>query len=198
MDRSDWDERWLERGRHFQGDPSPILVTELAPLRPGRALDLACGGGRNAVWLAENGWTVTAVDFSANALAVARQLAAEHDAEVDWVEADVRSYRPATGAFDLVLVSYLHLPAPERRAVLERAATALAPGGLLVVLGHHLENVGTGAPGPSDPRVLYTEDDLAADLDGLTVERAARLVRRVGSESGEANAVDALVLARRA
>ncbi len=198
MDRSDWDERWLERGRHFQGDPSPILVTELAPLRPGRALDLACGGGRNAVWLAENGWTVTAVDFSANALAVARQLAAEHDAEVDWVEADVRSYRPATGAFDLVLVSYLHLPAPERRAVLERAATALAPGGLLVVLGHHLENVGTGAPGPSDPRVLYTEDDLAADLDGLTVERAARLVRRVGSESGEADAVDALVLARRA
>jgi SAM-dependent methyltransferase len=197
MDRAEWDERWQERGLHFQGDPSSILVSELAPVSPGRALDLACGGGRNAVWLAENGWTVTGVDFSRAALALARKLAGERDVGVEWIEDDVRTYEPEPGAFDLVLVSYLHLPRDERRHVMAHAVSALARGGLLFVIGHHLENVGTGAPGPSNPDVLYTTDDLVADLDGLEVERAARVVRRVETDSGEAEAIDALVLARR-
>ena len=197
MDRSDWDDRWRKRGLHFQGDPSSTLVSELESARPGRALDLACGGGRNAIWLAENGWRVTAVDFSEMALAVARRLAADRDVDVEWVEQDVLEYVPEQGAFDLVVVSYFHLPPVERRDVLARATSALVQGGLLFVLGHHVENVGTGAPGPSDPQVLYSTDDVVADLDGLEVEKAARVVRRVETETGEADAVDALVLARK-
>ncbi len=197
MERDDWNQRWEERGHHYQGGPSGVLTAELASMPPARALDLACGGGRNAIWLAKHGWRVTAVDFSDTALDLARKLAAERGVEVEWVGADVREYEPEPGAFDLVLVCYLHVPAAERRAVLARAASALAPGGTLVVLGHDLANLGTGAPGPSNPSVLYTAGDLTTELDGLDVEKAEQIVRRVETESGEADAVDTLVLARR-
>jgi hypothetical protein len=88
----------------------------------------------------------------------------------------------------------MHLPPGERRPLLARGARALAPGGTLVVLGHDVENIGTGAPGPSNPDVLYTPETIAADLDGLTVERAERLTRAAGGTT----AVDTLVVARRA
>src|SRR5581483_2091239 len=109
------------------------------------------------------------------------------------VLADVREYEPATGAFDLVLVLYMHLPPGERRALLARAANALAPGGTLIVLGHDVQNIGTGAPGTTNPEVLYTPETIASEVDGAEVERAERLTR----PAGEATAVDTIVVARR-
>ena len=198
MEREDWNRRWQERGLHFHDDPGAVLTAELVPLPPARALDLGCGGGRNAVWLAERGWQVTGVDFSDTALELARALAAERDVDVDWVEADVREYEPAEASFDLVLVLYLHLPADERRTVLGRAAVALAPGGRLLVLGHDVENLGTGAPGPTNPDVLYTAEALTEELRGLAVERAEQVTRDVETEDGLAKALDTLVVASRA
>lgn len=189
MQREDWDRRWEERGFHCADDPVGVIAGELEPLAPGRALDLGCGAGRTALWLADRGWRVTAVDFSEVALGLARR----QDREVDWVLADLREYEPKFGAFDLVLVLYLHLRAAERRPLLARAAAALRVGGTLVVLGHDIENIGTGAPGPSDPDVLYTPETVAAELAGLEVARAERLTR----PAGEATAVDTLVVARR-
>ena len=110
---------------HCHDDPVGILADELADLPPGRALDLGCGAGRSAVWLAERGWDVTGVDFSDVALGLARK----QRPDVDWVLADLREYEPERGAFDLVLVLFVHLPPDERRALLSRAADALAPGG---------------------------------------------------------------------
>jgi SAM-dependent methyltransferase len=182
----------------FGVEPNRFLVAEVADLPPGRALELACGSGRNAVWLAEQGWRVTGVDFSDVALEQARALAADRGVEVEWVEGDVLEWEPPAGAFDLVAVLYLQLPADERGEALARAAAAVAPGGTLLVVGHDLENLNGGYGGPKDPRVLFTADEVAAELDGLRVEKAERVLRPVETEDGEVNAIDALVRARRA
>ena len=151
---------------------------------PGRALDLACGEGRNAVWLAERGWQVTGVDFSEVALGKAERLAASRGVEVEWTLADLREHRPRAQAFDLVAVLYLQLPPDERRLVLGRAADAVAPGGSAYVLGHHTRNLTEGHGGPKDVAVLFTPEDAAADLGGLVVEPAETVERRVELEDG--------------
>ena len=178
MEREDWNRRYLDREHEPAAEPNRFVFAELAALAPGRALDLGCGMGRNAVWLAEGGWDVTAVDFSDVAVRRARRLAARRGVRVEWLLADLRDYAPPEGAFDLVLLAYVHLPREERRLVLRRAAAALAPGGTLLV-------------------VLYTPDDLVADLEGLAIERAERVTRTVETDEGEAEAVDALVRAQR-
>ncbi|HKP19305.1 MAG TPA: class I SAM-dependent methyltransferase [Gaiellaceae bacterium] len=197
MKREDWNRKHADGEHHFGGAPNRFFVAEAAELAPGRALDLACGAGRNAVWLAEQGWSVLGVDFSEVGLASARALAAERGVEVEWVEADVRDWVPAPASFDLVAVLYLHLPADERRPVLERAAAAAAPGGTVVVVGHDLQNLNGGHGGPQDARVLFTPDDVVAELPGLEVEKAERVLRPVQTEGGEAHAIDAFVRARR-
>jgi SAM-dependent methyltransferase len=197
MERKDWNRKHRERGVHFGAEPNRFLVAEVGALAPGRALDVACGAGRNAVWLAQQGWEVTGVDFSDVALASARDLAAERGVEVEWIEADLREWIPPASAFDLVVVLYLQVPAEERRRVLDRAAGAVAAGGTVLVVGHDLQNLNGGWGGPKDPRVLYGPEDLAAELPGLEIEKTERVVRPVVDEDGEHEAIDALVRARR-
>jgi SAM-dependent methyltransferase len=197
MEREDWNRKHGEAGLLFGVEPNRFLVAEAEDLRPGRALDLACGAGRNAVWLAQQGWRVTGVDFSDVALENARQLAAERGVEVELIQADVREWEPPGAAFDLVAVLYLQLPADERRLVLGRAAAAVAPGGTLLVVGHDLQNLNGGWGGPKDPGVLLTPDDVAAELPGLEIETAERVLRPVEAEDGEHEAIDTLVRAGR-
>lgn len=197
MEREDWNRKHGEAGLLFGAEPNRFLVEEVEQLPPGRALDVACGAGRNAVWLAQRGWKVTGADFSDVALENARRLAVERGVEVEWVHADLRSWEPAAGAFDLVAVFYLQLPAAERRVVLERAAAAVAPGGTLLVVGHDVQNLNGGHGGPRDPAVLFTPDDVVAEIGDLRVEKAERVLRPVETEDGEAQAIDALVRARR-
>lgn len=197
MEREDWNRKHGEVGLLFGATPNRFLVAEVEGLSPGRALDLACGGGRNAVWLAEQGWTVTAADFSDVGLASAAELAAERGVDVEWVDADLRVWEPPAGAFDLVAILYLQIPADERRIVLARAAAAVAPGGTLLVVGHDRENLNGGYGGPKSPEVLLTPEEVAAELPGLDVERAERVLRPVETEDGEAQAIDTLVRARR-
>ena len=181
-----------------------IWVEQLTrDLRPGTALDIAAGEGRNALWLAARGWHATAVDFSAVALQRARSLAKEHlgpDAgALETVEADVQTWVPQAGSFDLVLVVYLHLPGSQRRAVMSAAAKAVARGGTLLIVGHDLENLTSGYGGPQDPEVLYRPSDLVADIQEahLVVVRAETAVRSVTDSHGQpAEALDALLLAQ--
>jgi SAM-dependent methyltransferase len=188
VEREDWDRRWEERSHHCHDDPVDVLDAELGELAPGRALDLGCGSGRAAVWLADRGWRVTGVDYSEVALGLAR----DRRPDVDWVLADLREYEPERAAFDVVLVLYVHLPAEAFRALLARAEGALVPGGTLLVLGHDVENLGTGAPGPSNPDVLYTPEAIARELAALELVKAERRTR----QTGDAEAVDTLVIAR--
>jgi SAM-dependent methyltransferase len=196
--RERWNRRYASGDRHASPVPSQFLVAEVSGLLPGRALDLACGAGRNAVWLAAQGWRVTAVDFSSAGLRLARALALARNVTVDWIEADVVTWEPAAGAFDLVCVLYLQLPGPERRAVLRHAVEALAPGGTLLVVGHDRLNLTEGWGGPSQADVLFAPDDIVAEVRGVSVEKAQRMRRAVEEDGGRHVAIDALVRARRA
>jgi 2-polyprenyl-3-methyl-5-hydroxy-6-metoxy-1,4-benzoquinol methylase len=110
VERDDWNRKHGQAGPLFGVEPNRFLVAEVSGLPPGRALDVACGAGRNAVWLAERGWSVTGVDFSDVALENARQLAEERGVAVEWVDGDLRNWQPP-GEYDLVAVLYLHVPA---------------------------------------------------------------------------------------
>lgn len=196
--REDWNRRYAQAELVWSVEPNRFLVAEVEGLPPGRALDLACGEGRNALWLAALGWRVTAVDFSETALAKARRLAAARGLEVEWVEADVCEWKPPAAAFDLVAAVYLQLPPRDRARAHERARRAVAPGGTVVVIAHHASNLAEGYGGPRDPAVLYDEEDVAGDLRGLRVVRAGRVRRPVTSPEGEeAVALDLLVRAER-
>lgn len=202
----DWDDRYAAAELVWSRGPN-VFVEEFAQDLPaGRALDVAGGEGRNALWLAERGWDATVVDFSEVALSRALRLWAErpdaaHSAGgqvrvqvVDLLVDDV-GYRE----YDLVLVCYLQLPPGQRRLALQSAARAVAPGGALLVVGHHSDNLSDGVGGPQDPAVLYSQADVVADLDGtgLAVQRAERVSRAVSSADGERLAWDALVVASR-
>jgi SAM-dependent methyltransferase len=195
--REHWNRRYASGDRHATTAPNQFLVAEVSRMAPGRALDLACGAGRNAVWLAEQGWRVTAVDFSNVGLTRARELARARRVEINWIEADVVVWTPAARAWDLVCVLYLQLPAPERRSVLRRAVDAVAPGGTLLVVGHDLQNLTEGWGGPPQAEVLFTPDDIVAEMDGLPVEKAERVRRPVEDGGVVHEAIDALVRARR-
>jgi SAM-dependent methyltransferase len=197
VDATDWDARYAATAElEWGAAPNRWVAAELADLPPGRACDLAAGEGRNALWLASRGWDVTAVDFSGAALGKGRPLAEERSLPVTWVQADVRRYAVEARAYDAVILAYLHLYDAERRAVLRAAAEGLAPGGVLVVVGHDTTNLTEGVGGPKEAAVLFTPEDVVADLtglDGLVVERAERVRRTVG----DAEAIDALVRVRR-
>ena len=195
--REDWNARYAASELLWTAEPNRRFASEVEDLAPGRALDLACGEGRNAVWLAERGWRTTGVDFSDVALAKAERLAASRGVEVEWVLADVLEHEPERGAFELVAVLYLQLPHEQLAEVLHTSVGALAPGGTLVVLGHDTTNLTHGHGGPRDACVLFTPEDVLPHLERLVVERAEKVPRTVPLEDGEATAIDALVRARR-
>ena len=195
MQREDWDMRYASVENLWAAKPNRFLVAEVFDLFPGRALDLACGEGQNAIWLATLGWKVTGVDYSEVAIAKARARAERDGVDADFICADLVSYEPKAAAFDLVLILYLHIPLQERRGVLERAAAAVAPGGTFVLVGHDSTNLADGVGGPSDPTILHTLDDIVLELPGLEIEKAERVLRDVHGE--QRDAIDALVRARR-
>jgi SAM-dependent methyltransferase len=195
MDAAGWDARYREHDLVWGIQPNRWVEQELATERPGIALDLACGEGRNALWLAELGWTVTAVDFSAVAIEKARALGTGRR-PVTWVVADALTYQ-TPDPVDLALLCYLQLPADERRTAVRSAAASLARGGTLLVIAHDSANLTEGTGGPQDATVLYTAEDVRDDLAGtdLVVTRAEAVYRPV--EGAPRPAVDVLLRARR-
>jgi SAM-dependent methyltransferase len=193
--REDWDARYAQVENLWSAKPNRFLVAEVSDLPPGRGLDLACGEGQNSIWLAGLGWRMLGVDYSPVAIDKARGRAERDGVDVDFLCDDLVTYEPEAGAFDLVVILYLHIGADELTTVLERAARAVAPGGTFLFLGHDLKNLTEGVGGPKDPSLLVTPDELAADLPGLEIEKAERVLRDVDGE--ERDAIDALVRARR-
>ncbi len=181
MDARAWDERYDAAAQVWSAAPNQFVEAALTDLPPGDAVDLACGEGRNAIWLARRGWRVTAADFSAVAVDRARSLAG--DLDIDWRVGDVLA--EDLPAVDLVLIAYLHLPAHERTAVVRRAWSALRPGGTFFLVAHDLTNLTEGTGGPQDASVLSTADDVVGDLadePDVEVVRAERVARQVTAE----------------
>lgn len=195
MRREDWDARYAGVTNLWSAKPNRFLVAETKDLEPGRALDLACGEGQNAIWLASLGWEVTGVDYSEVAIAKARERAEREGVDVTFLCADLVEYEPPREAFDLVIVLYLHIPSAERAAVHAKASAAVAPGGTFLLLGHDRENLEHGVGGPSDPEILYSADVIAGELLGLEIQKAGTVLRDVDGE--ERDAIDTIVRARR-
>jgi SAM-dependent methyltransferase len=178
---AEWDQRYAGTELVWTARPNVFVVEEAADLPAGTAVDMACGEGRNAVWLARQGWTVTGVDFSGVGLDKAKQLADSAGVEVRWEQADVLAWQPPS-VFDLVLLAYLQVPPAQRRAALAVAASATAPGGSLLVVAHDLRNLQDGVGGPSDPSRLWTPEEV--DVPGFVPARRGTAVRH--TDAGDA------------
>ncbi|MET0825074.1 MAG: class I SAM-dependent methyltransferase [Acidimicrobiales bacterium] len=195
MDANAWNDRYETAELVWSAAPNQFVVEVLADEPPGIGLDLACGEGRNAIWLAEQGWTMTGADFSAAGLAKAASLARARAVVVTWVEADAVTWS-GPAELDLGLVAYLHLPAAEQAAALANLVAACRPGGLVVVVGHARLNLTEGYGGPQVPAILLEPDEVVADLGSVTVERAEHVTRTVTTDDGDRTAIDTLVVAR--
>ena len=178
MDQQFWDDMYREKDQLWSGAPNGVLVTEVADLPPGQALDLGCGEGADALWLASRGWLVTAVDISP--VALERAKAAAGDAKVSWTLADLSTSPLPAGAFDLVAALYFSVERePEHRAVRNMLA-AVAPGGTLLYAHHELTGHEHERNPDFDPAKYYFPADIAAMLDEdewtiVTHEKRARV-----------------------
>ena len=173
VDAHTWDERYAASEQVWSLAPNQFVAAELADLPPGDAVDLACGEGRNAIWLASRGWRVTAVDFSEVAVQRGRERAGR--VPVEWRVGDVVTVDLPSA--DLVLLAYLQLPAEERGPVVRRSFDVLRPGGTLFVVAHDTTNLTEGTGGPQDPAVLFTAEDVLHDLGGLAQDRLFDVLR---------------------
>ncbi|WP_307815634.1 FAD-dependent oxidoreductase [Planobispora rosea] len=199
-----WEERYRARPEIWSGRPNPQLVAEAAGLAPGRALDVGSGEGADAVWLAERGWRVTAADISATALeraaARAERAGAQVAGRIDWVHADLRAEPPAEGAYDLVSSQFMHLPGEARRELFARLAAAVAPGGTLLIVGHHPSDLRTTARRMHFPDMMFTAEEVAASLDPAAWKVLAAEARPRTAQDPEGRDVtihDAVLVARR-
>lgn len=198
MDQHAWDDRHRTEDRFSDRDPNRFVVGAVKNLAPGSALMLAAGQGHNAVWLASQGWVVTAIDYSEFALEQAAASAAESGVAITFEHADLMEWEPSE-VYDLVTLVYLHLPFPDRHDVWRKASSAVAPGGHLLVIGHDSRNLEEGYGGPSHPSVLYTASEAARIVgETLEVRRAETVIRPVEVDGDTHHAIDNLVLAQRA
>lgn len=199
MTSQQWDDRYRGDELVWTSTPNQFLVAEAVGLRPGRAVDLACGEGRNSIWLAEQGWEVTGIDFSPVGLTKAKRFADLAGVKVTWIEAAIEDWIPPEDGFDLVAMLYLQLPQPARSRAISSAVSAVAPGGALLIVAHDLENLTHGFGGPQDPDVLYRVSDVteAAVDAGLTINGAEQAVRVVDTDIGPREAIDTVVTAQR-
>lgn len=196
MDSNEWDTRYSTAEYIWNAGPNQFVAAQFdgAPA-VGTAIDLAAGEGRNAVWLAEQGWTATAVDFSSVALEKANRLARDRGVSIETVVADVTTWEPAEPV-DLVVMAYLQLPSKVQVSVLEHAKTWLKPGGTLFLIAHDRNNVDNGYGGPPSIEVCYDLDRTVAALGGLEIEQAEVAERHVDKPDGHHVALDTLVLAK--
>ncbi|ETT27444.1 thioredoxin reductase [Rhodococcus aetherivorans] len=204
LDEELWDERYRSRPALWSGEPNRHLVGEAAELEPGLALDVGCGEGADAIWLARRGWRVDGVDVSGVALRRAAEHADRAGAEIagriTWLHENLTAWDPGRGRYDLVSAQYMHLPPPERDVLFRGLAEAVAPGGTLLIVGHHPTDLQTTVPLPPRPELFFTGVDVVAllDPDGWDVVTEAAVARSVTDPDGRAVTVhDTVVRARR-
>ncbi len=186
VDAHAWDDRYAAEDRVWGGEPNRFVVQYLRDLPPGSAIDLGAGEGRNSVWLAQQGWDVTAVDFSATGLRKAREMAADAGVSLATVAEDVTAFDP-TVPVDLVLLCYLQIPDEHQIALLRRLPDWLQDGGAVFIVAHDKANT---VGGPPDPSVRYSVEQTVAALEGLRID-VAEVLDRDG-------ALDTVVLAVKA
>jgi SAM-dependent methyltransferase len=197
---AEWDARYLERdGAIWSGRPNGRLVAEATALDPGRALEIGCGEGADAIWLAQRGWTVTAIDVSEVAIRRAREASERVGASVDWICGNALATPFPAGSFDLVSMQYPALPKAAGQAAMRRLLGTVRKGGLLLAVYHdlddeHLEHMRSRGVDPAD---YVGADDIARLLgDAFTVKLHA-VEPRIDPPPGTAHIADVVLRARR-
>lgn len=165
-----WDERYRSSERIWSGNPNPQLVAEVTGRPPGLALDVGCGEGADAIWLAQAGWMVVGADISGVALERAAQHARDTDPaaaeRIHWWQVDLLAKAPEPDSFDLVSAQFMQLPPDRRTPLFTALAAAVRAGGMLLIVGHHPSDLEAGVPRPPMPELFYTPEELAGLLDG--------------------------------
>jgi SAM-dependent methyltransferase len=197
---AEWDARYSEGdGARWSGRPNGRLVAEVATLKPGLALDVGCGEGADAIWLARSGWTVTGIDVSDVALSRAREAAERAGAAIEWIRGDALQTPFAAGSFDLVSMQYPALPKAAGEAAVRALLETVRPGGLLLAVYHdlddeHREHMKSRGVDPAD---YFDADDLARLLgDAFTIELRA-VEPRVDPPPDNPHIADVILRARR-
>jgi predicted O-methyltransferase YrrM len=192
-----WDERYRTKPEIWSGNPNAVLVTEVTGLRPGTALDAGAGEGGDAIWLASQGWTVTAADISSVALVRASEAAARLGLDIHWLHANLAK-ELVPGTYDLVTTHFLHIPKAEQEQLFRHLAAAVAPGGTLLVVGHDFSDMAK-LPRPDLIEFGWTSAEVAAVLgDDWTIEASeARPRQATGPDGDEITINDAILRARR-
>jgi SAM-dependent methyltransferase len=198
----EWNARYSTAAdRMWSGNPNPVLVDETAALSPGSALEVGCGEGADALWLASRGWKVTGVDISSVALERAAAQGELQGLQVDWQQVDLLGDPLPSGPYDLVAAHFMHLPSAMRRRLYAQLADAVAAGGTLLLVGHHPSDVHTSAARPDLPDMFFTAEELAADLDpaGWTVLVTDARPRQAKDPQGQQITIrDTVLVARKA
>jgi SAM-dependent methyltransferase len=164
-----WNQRYAAAEYVYGTEPNAFFLEQLAGLPPGRMLLPAEGEGRNAVYAASLGWEVDAFDFSEEGRKKALALAEGRGVRINYALADLASVA-IVGNYDAIGLFFVHQPAPQRRSLLERCATALAPGGVLLLEAFTPEQLRYGTGGPKDEALLVRAADLRDALEPLDIE----------------------------
>ncbi len=204
MDQAFWDERYQSSNALWSGRPNAVLVSETVDLVPGRALDVGCGEGADAIWLARRGWRVTAIDISTVALeraaAHAREAGDDLAQRISWLYVDLTNWVPPASTYDLVSAQFLHAPKVRRQELHQRLAAAVSSGGSLLLVGHHVSDLQTTVPRPPVPELYFTAGDVANSLDAHewdVVVNEARARQTLDPDGRTTTIRDAVLLARR-
>ena len=197
MDSSMWDERYRSAELLWSAEPNQFVRDFFSARKPGRVVDLGCGEGRNAIWMAERGWQVTGVDFSRVALERAATLAEGRGVSAEWVQADLSEWSAQEPRYEAALICYIHLPRAIMTHLFGTALASLVPGGELLVVGHHSRNLTEGVGGPQVPEVLYSPADVTEILGAENVVEARDVFRNVETGEGARVAIDTYVVAKR-
>ncbi|MFD8456791.1 class I SAM-dependent methyltransferase [Streptomyces antimycoticus] len=198
MDAQFWDDLYRSRDQLFSGAPNGVLVTEITDLPLGQALDVGCGEGADAIWLARRGWQVTAVDISRAALERAVAAATDVQGRVAWTRADLTGTPPPAAAFDLVSVHYFPLAHQPDHTALRGLLDAVAPGGTLLFATHALADLSPDPERDFDPGDYYQPDEIARLLDDdWTVLINETRPRTAPAPAGTHHTQDTVLRARR-
>ena len=196
MDMQKFWEEYYQKNKQPFVEPDEVMVDVVSKLRPGKAADLGAGDGNNSLWLAEQGWQVTAVDFSPTAIKYINNVARERGLSIHTQVDDITTFVPKEKQ-DLILLGFIHVEATERKRLLDHVTKALAPNGVLLYLGitDVKEDPGHGI----DPGIFAHADEIVADINGLVVIKSGEKLRYIdlGDGEGETEVTGVVVIARK-
>lgn len=189
-----WNDRYAGQELIWSAGPNELFASQVSGLQPGKALDVACGEGRNAIWLAEEGWDVTAIDFSDVGIKKASQIAEKRGVSLTWIAEDVSTWNLPQEEYDLVAVLYLHTGEAERKLWLRNVLNTVKPSGTFIYIGHDPSNIASGVGGPQDLALLPSVDEITNTMEDFQIESAKIIERPVLNEPGHGKELKGIAL----